>query len=96
MKLLEKGKTAVLIGPNVGLQSLHRKCESSKGQEEQAPLSVWVYLQKAGRGEGRTRNGKRTQKGRSEETDAERERERERVRARGGVRGASFCALCEM
>lgn len=70
--LPEKGKNAVLIGPNVGLQSLHRKCRSSKGQEAQASLSVWVYLQKTGRGEGRKRNGKRTPKGRSEQTDAER------------------------
>lgn len=65
--LLGKGRTAVLIGPNVGPQSFHRKCQSSKGQEEQAPLSVWVYLQKAGRGEGRKRNGKRSQKAREHE-----------------------------
>lgn len=70
-----KGKNAALIRPNFGLQSLHRKCRCSKGQEEQASLSVWVYLQKAQRGEGRKRDGKRTQRGRSEETDAERERE---------------------
>lgn len=64
----------MLIGPNVGFQSLHRKWRSVKGQEEQAPLSVWVYLQKAGKGEGRKRNRKRTQRGRSEHPDAERQR----------------------
>lgn len=81
LKKTNKPLSAELIGQSVSLQSLDRKCWRTKGQEELASIIAWVYLQRAGRGEGRERNGKRRGRGRSEQRkDVERER-----RVRGGM-----------